>query len=84
MAARDRGVFRSRAARALALCAALAAAGAQAERPRTYAITGARIVTAPGTTLENGTLVLRDGLVESVGAGVAAPPDAEVIAAEAG
>jgi imidazolonepropionase-like amidohydrolase len=84
MAARDPGTFRSRAARALALCAALAAAGAQAERPRTYAITGARIVTAPGAVIEQGTLVLRDGLVESVGAGVAAPPDAEVIAAEDG
>ncbi|MCC7259369.1 MAG: amidohydrolase family protein [Gammaproteobacteria bacterium] len=84
MAARDQGRLRSRAARALAICAALAAAGAHADRPRTYAITGARIVSAPGTVIEQGTLVLRDGLVEAVGAGIAVPPDAEVIPAEAG
>ena len=42
-------------------------AAARAERPRIYAITGARIVTAPGKVIENGTLVLRDGLIEAVG-----------------
>ncbi len=84
MAARDHGKAGSRAARALVLAAALAAAGAQAERPRTWAITGARIVTAPGQVIERGTLVLRDGLVEAVGADLPAPADAEVIAAEPG
>lgn len=67
-----------------ALGAALAPPLAQAERPRTWAITGARIITAPGVVVEGGTLVLRDGLVEAVGAGLQPPPDAEVIAAEAG
>ncbi|MDP2324479.1 MAG: amidohydrolase family protein, partial [Gammaproteobacteria bacterium] len=57
------------------------AAGAQAEAPRIHAITGARIVTAPGKVIENGTVVLRDGLVEAVGPKVAVPADAEVIAA---
>ncbi len=60
------------------------AAGAQAEAPRIHAITGARIVTAPGQVIENGTLVLRDGLVEAVGPAVAVPADAEVIAAQPG
>lgn len=52
--------------------------------PRIHAITGARIVMAPGRVIENGTIVLRDGLVEAVGPKVAAPPDATVIAAEPG
>lgn len=52
------------------------------EAPRIHAITGARIVTGPGKLIENGTIVLRDGLVESVGPKVAAPPDATVLVAE--
>ena len=51
------------------------AAGAK-ERPRIYAITGAKIVTAPGRTIDKGTIVLRDGLIEAVGASVTVPPDA--------
>ena len=51
------------------------AAGAK-ERPRIYAITGAKIVAAPGRTIDKGTIVLRDGLIEAVGASVAVPPDA--------
>ncbi|MDH3284182.1 MAG: amidohydrolase family protein [Acidobacteriota bacterium] len=50
-----------------------------AERPRVYAITGATVVTAPGHVIENGTVMLRDGLIEAVGAGVAVPSDAEEI-----
>lgn len=88
MAARDRVNPGSRAARALrlslVLAGMLAAAGAAAERPRTYAITDARIVTAPGAVIARGTLLLRDGLVEAVGANVVVPADAEVIKAEAG
>lgn len=69
---------------AVALGALLFAGGASAERPRIYAITGARIVIEPGKVIERGTLVLRDDLIEAVGANVTAPPDAEVIAAEKG
>ena len=58
--------------------AALAIAGA-AEAPRVYAIAGARVVTAAGPVLETGTVVLRDGLVEAVGASAAVPPDAVTI-----
>ena len=46
--------------------------------PRVHALVGGRIVTAPGQIIEQGTLVLRDGLIESVGAGVTAPADARV------
>jgi imidazolonepropionase-like amidohydrolase len=46
--------------------------------PRVHALVGARIVTAPDTVIENGTLVVRDGVIEAVGAGLAAPADARV------
>ena len=42
------------------------------------AITNARIVTVSGTTIERGTVVIRDGLIEAVGANVSAPADAQV------
>jgi len=57
---------------------------ALAEAPRIHAITGVRIVTAPGKVIENGTVVLRDGLIDGVGARLAAPADAEVIEAKPG
>ncbi|HVF44585.1 MAG TPA: amidohydrolase family protein [Pyrinomonadaceae bacterium] len=44
-----------------------------------YAVTGARIVTVSGPVIERGTVVVRDGLIEAVGANVNAPPDARVI-----
>ncbi|HYO90077.1 MAG TPA: amidohydrolase family protein, partial [Pyrinomonadaceae bacterium] len=44
-----------------------------------YAITGARIVTVNGPVIERGTVVIRNGLIQSVGANVAAPADARVI-----
>ena len=44
-----------------------------------YAITNARIVTVSGATIERGTVVMRDGLIEAVGANVAPPADARVI-----
>jgi len=66
------------------LATLLFTAGAQAEAPRIFAITDVRIVTAPGRIIDSGTLVLRDGLIESVGAGVEAPPDAWIIAGQDG
>src|SRR5215218_1666744 len=44
-----------------------------------YAITNARVVTVSGATIERGTVVIRDGLIAAVGAGLAAPPDARAI-----
>ena len=45
---------------------------------QSYSITNARIVTVSGATIEKGTVVIRDGLIESVGADVKAPADAQV------
>ncbi len=44
-----------------------------------YAITNARVVTVSGPVIERGTVVIRDGLIAAVGAGVTAPPDARAI-----
>src|SRR5687767_5553686 len=43
------------------------------------AITNARIVTVSGATIEKGTVVIRDGLIESVGADARVPADAVTI-----
>jgi imidazolonepropionase-like amidohydrolase len=43
-----------------------------------YAITNARIVTAAGAPIENGTIVFRDGIIEQVGSGVTVPAAARV------
>ena len=75
------------AAAALLATTLLPAGGAFAQQPSglrgpgidAYAITGARIVTVSGATIERGTVVVRDGLIAAVGANVAAPTDARVI-----
>jgi len=46
---------------------------------RLWAIKEARIVTLAGPPVEKGILVIRDGLIEAVGAGIPVPKDAEVI-----
>ncbi len=43
-----------------------------------YAIVNARVVTAPGKTIAQGSIVLRDGLIQSVGENLAIPPDARI------
>lgn len=45
---------------------------------QSYAITNARIVTVSGPVIEKGTVVVRNGLIEAVGAGVRPPADAQV------
>ncbi|MCG8460344.1 MAG: amidohydrolase family protein [Holophagales bacterium] len=63
----------------LALALPLFSAPAFADRqPHVHALTGARIVVAPGQVIESGNLILRDGIVEAVGADVAVPADARV------
>src|ERR1044072_5186245 len=52
---------------------------AQRSAVDTYAITNARIVTVSGATIDRGTIVIRDGLINAVGANVNAPPDARII-----
>jgi imidazolonepropionase-like amidohydrolase len=51
----------------------------RAEAPHAYAIIGARIVTAAGAPIETGTVLVRNGLIEAVGASVTVPPAATVI-----
>lgn len=46
---------------------------------QTFSITNARIVTVSGGTIEKGTVVIRNGLIEAVGANVRPPSDAQVI-----
>ena len=65
----------------VALPAAFAGAGAQANNPAgppvgtraDYALTNVRIVTAPGRVIERGTVVMRDGRIAAVGPSVAIP-----------
>ena len=63
---------------ALAIATALAV-GASADAPNVYAIKGAKIVTVSGAPIASGTLVIRNGLIEAVGASIEAPADARVI-----
>ena len=50
--------------------------------PPVFAIENARLVPVSAPVLERGTLVVRDGLIEALGAGVEAPPGAWVIDGE--
>jgi imidazolonepropionase-like amidohydrolase len=52
---------------------------AQRNAIEAYAITNARIVPVSGPSIERGTVVIRNGLIAAVGAGVAAPADARII-----
>ena len=44
-----------------------------------FAIRNARIVTVSGPDIENGTIVIRDGKIEAVGASVNVPSGAQII-----
>ena len=48
---------------------------------RAYAVTGAKIVTAPGTSIDSGTIIIRCGIIEAVGPAkdIEVPYDAETI-----
>jgi hypothetical protein len=46
---------------------------------RTFAITNARVVQAPGRVIDRATVVIRDGIIEAVGPTVTVPFDADVI-----
>lgn len=67
-----------------AQCVALAAprtapaAGLRETTPGVHALVGGKIVVSPTNTIESGTLVVRDGVIEAVGAEVKAPADARV------
>lgn len=46
---------------------------------KTYALTNATVITMPGTELKETTVVIKDGLIQSVGKNVSIPADAQVI-----
>ncbi|MDX1629449.1 MAG: amidohydrolase, partial [Fulvivirga sp.] len=48
----------------------------------TYAITNVNIIQAPGRKIELGTVVISDGLIQSVGKSVAIPANAKIIKAD--
>lgn len=50
-----------------------------AEAPGVYAITGGTVHPVSGPEITNGTVIIRGGLIEAVGANVAIPPDAATI-----
>ncbi|MBX3289896.1 MAG: amidohydrolase family protein [Acidobacteria bacterium] len=62
----------------LAFAAVVMFLGNSAEA-QSVAITNARIVTVSGSTIQTGSVVIRDGLIEAVGADVRVPADARVI-----
>ena len=55
-------------------------ASGQQEASYTYAITGARIVPVSSAAIDNGTIVFTDGLITAVGANVAVPAGAVIVA----
>lgn len=60
------------------LCAAPLFAGA----PGVYAITGGTVHPVSGVEIANGVVIIRDGLIEAVGANLPIPPDATTIDAK--
>lgn len=68
--------------RLLAVLLLLIAPALLAEAPGVYAITGATLHPVSGPAIPNGTLILRDGLIESIGANVAIPADAALVDAK--
>jgi imidazolonepropionase-like amidohydrolase len=55
---------------------------AYAQAPGVYAITGATVHPASGPDIPNGTVLIRGGLIEAVGANIPIPADAAVIDAK--
>lgn len=49
---------------------------------RTVAITNARVVVAPGSVMDDATVLVRDGLIEAVGPDVTVPFDARTVAGD--
>lgn len=67
------------ASRRTALIAALLLAGTTPLSAQTVAITGGRVLPVSGPAIENGTVLIRDGRIVSVGANVAIPANAQRI-----
>ena len=52
--------------------------GLRENTPNVHALVGGRIVVAPGRVIEEGTLVVRDGVIVAAGPDATAPPDARI------
>ena len=52
--------------------------GMRDNTPQTHALTNVRIVQTPGRVIEQGVVILRDGVIEAVGDDVQIPADAHV------
>src|SRR4029453_969896 len=65
-----------------AVLLAAASGAARADRAPGFALVGGRVVTVSGPGHYNGTVIIRDGLGEAVGAGLPVPPDARVVDAK--
>src|SRR4030088_3268696 len=52
--------------------------GIRENDPRVHALTNARIVAAPGKTIEKGTILIRDGVIVGAGPDVKIPAEARV------
>ncbi|TWT78220.1 hypothetical protein Pla123a_10100 [Posidoniimonas polymericola] len=53
--------------------------GLREDKPSLVALTGARIVTAPGKAIESGVVIIEDGVIKQVGPDAKTPPGARVI-----
>ena len=65
--------------RTLAVLAAITLPGVSAAQEGPWALTNARIETVARGVIERGTIVIRDGLIEAVGADVRPPADARIV-----
>jgi imidazolonepropionase-like amidohydrolase len=61
------------------ICLLALGGAAFGETPTAIVVRDARVVTVSGSTLERGTVLVRDGLIEAVGDNVQIPPEAWVI-----
>ena len=69
---RGRGVL-------VALLALVAGVGPASAQERTHVFTGATIHTMAGEVIESGAIVVRDGIIQAVGAEVPVPLSADVV-----
>jgi imidazolonepropionase-like amidohydrolase len=75
----DRNSYHSRLPRRITILALALSCGSLAQTPSVLAIRNARIYPASAPVIENGSIVVRNGLIESIGPSVSIPPDAWVI-----
>src|SRR5437879_4175715 len=73
-----------RTSRALLFAALVLSLPLHADSPGVYAITGGTLQPVNGPEVANGVVIIRDGLIEAAGAGIAIPPDATTIDAKGG